>query len=262
MPDRYGRRHRDRRQSAAPSRSTRRCRPRTDAGRRASRTGRRRARRCRTARSPVSPRACSGLMYWTEPRVIPGSVIWASAIARAIPKSVTSTRPSWASRMLPGLMSRWTIPRAWAAASARATSAAIRADCGRRQRARPAQERRQILAVDVVHDDERPGLVHPEVMDDDDVRRVQRGDRLGFHPEPGHEVGVAAVLGSQDLDRDVPAELAVAWRGRSWPCHPGPSSSISRYRPPRTLPISAKYSPSRSYARRPGRARRAWYRTG
>ncbi len=76
----------------------------------------------------VSPRACSGLMYWTEPRVIPGRVIWASAIARAIPKSVTSTRPSWASMMLPGLMSRWTIPRAWAAASARATSAAIRAD--------------------------------------------------------------------------------------------------------------------------------------
>ena len=62
----------------------------------------------------VSPRACSGLMYWTEPRVIPGRVIWASAMA-AIPKSVTSTRPSWASMMLPGLMSRWTIPRAWAA---------------------------------------------------------------------------------------------------------------------------------------------------
>ena len=106
-------------------------------------------------------------------------------------------------------MSRWTIPRAWAAASARATSAAIRGGLGRRERPGPAKERGQVLAVDVVHDDERAGLVHPEVVDGDDVRRVERGDRLGLHPEAGDEVGVAAVLGAQDLDGDVAAELAV-----------------------------------------------------
>ena len=41
---------------------------------------------------------------------------------------------------------------------------------GRRERPGPAEERRQVLAVDVVHHDERAGLVHPEVVDGDDVR--------------------------------------------------------------------------------------------
>ena len=35
------------------------------------------------------------------------------------------------------------------------------------------------------------------------------GDRLGLGPEPGDEVRVAAVLGPQDLDGDVAAQLAI-----------------------------------------------------
>ena len=58
---------------------------------------------------------------------MPGRVIWASATARAIPKSVTFTRPSRLIMMLPGFTSRWTIPRWWAAWRARAVSAVIRA---------------------------------------------------------------------------------------------------------------------------------------
>ena len=48
----------------------------------------------------------------------------AAAIALAIPKSVTTAAPP-ESRMFSGLMSRWTIPSACAAASARETSRTI-----------------------------------------------------------------------------------------------------------------------------------------
>ena len=61
---------------------------------------------------------------------IPAWVIsfWAPARARAIPKSATLTWPFGASRTLPGLTSRWTMPLRWAkpkpAATSDATSAA------------------------------------------------------------------------------------------------------------------------------------------
>src|ERR1019366_4285960 len=43
----------------------------------------------------------------------------------------------------------------------------------------------------------------------DDVRMVQRRDCLGFLAEPGHEIGVSAVFGTQHLDRDVTIQLLV-----------------------------------------------------
>ena len=122
---------------------------------------------------------------------MPGSVSADSASARAIPKSATFTRPSWVTRMLPGLMSRWTNPRAWAAASARAAWATIRAAGARRQGAAAPEDRGQILALDELHDDERPDRVRAVVVDRDDVRVVQRRGRLGLVPEAVDEVGVA-----------------------------------------------------------------------
>ena len=49
-----------------------------------------------------------------------------------IPKSVTLTRPSLATRMLPGLTSRWSTPRscAWPSASATWRMIPTRADSG------------------------------------------------------------------------------------------------------------------------------------
>ena len=44
------------------------------------------------------------------PMIEPASVIWLAAPARAIPKSITLTRPSPSTITLCGLMSRWTIP--------------------------------------------------------------------------------------------------------------------------------------------------------
>ena len=59
--------------------------------------------------STGAPFACSGERYCAVPMIEPASVIWL-APARAIPKSVTLSRPSESTSTLCGLMSRWTIP--------------------------------------------------------------------------------------------------------------------------------------------------------
>jgi hypothetical protein len=46
------------------------------------------------------PRACSGDRYWAVPTIEPTSVISTSLVARAMPKSVTFSRPSGVSIML------------------------------------------------------------------------------------------------------------------------------------------------------------------
>ena len=65
--------------------------------------------------STRSPRACSGDRYWAVP------ITWAvwvmvaaeSAIARAMPKSMTLTSPLLVSMTFAGLMSRCTMPPRW-----------------------------------------------------------------------------------------------------------------------------------------------------
>ena len=94
--------------------------------------------------------------------------------ARAMPKSTTLTRPSRPISTLPGFTSRWTMPRAWAAARARATAAGDPGGLGRRQRAVPPQDRGEVLAVDELHDDVRPRRVLAVVVDGDDVGVAQR----------------------------------------------------------------------------------------
>ena len=79
--------------------------------------------------STSTPRACSGDMYRVVPITAPNSVsakpvVASAALAAgaslATPKSSTFTVPSALTMTLSGLMSRWTIPAVWAAASARA----------------------------------------------------------------------------------------------------------------------------------------------
>ena len=65
--------------------------------------------------STVSPRACSGERYCAVPIT---AAVWviaedASAMARAMPKSITFTSPDGVSITLAGLMSRWTMPARW-----------------------------------------------------------------------------------------------------------------------------------------------------
>jgi hypothetical protein len=56
------------------------------------------------------PIATSGAMYAGEPSTRPALVIGASATLRAMPKSVSFTRPSSAMSTLPGFTSRWVMP--------------------------------------------------------------------------------------------------------------------------------------------------------
>ncbi len=73
-----------------------------------------------------------------------------------------------------------------------------------------ADDGREVLALDELHDDVRPRGVLAEVEHLDDVGVAQRGGRTGLVAEPGEEVGVLAELGPQQLDGDVPLELRVA----------------------------------------------------
>src|SRR5215217_5836837 len=66
-------------------------------------------------------------MYIGVPAITPDWVTLASSTARARPKSVILTRSTpFSRRMLAGLMSRWTIPCLWAAASPAAICIPIR----------------------------------------------------------------------------------------------------------------------------------------
>ena len=76
----------------------------------------------------------------------------------------------------------------------------------RRQRAAPAEDGREVLAVDQLHDDVRAARVLAVVVDRDDVRVAQRGGGLGLLAEARREVGVAQVLGAEELERDVATE--------------------------------------------------------
>ena len=57
---------------------------------------------------------------------IPERVTGTASAAFAMPKSVSFTMPSLRTRMLPGLTSRWTKPRSWAACNAHAASSTMR----------------------------------------------------------------------------------------------------------------------------------------
>ena len=60
------------------------------------------------------PVACSGARYCAVPMTCPVLVSGAWSATRAIPKSVSFTRKSGVTRMLPGFTSRWTTPERWA----------------------------------------------------------------------------------------------------------------------------------------------------
>ena len=80
---------------------------------------------------------------------------------------------------------------------------------GRGQGSVAPQDRRQVLAVHVLHDDERAARVLAVVVDRDDVGVAQRGGVLGLLAKARTEIGVPQVLGSQELDGDLATELGV-----------------------------------------------------
>ncbi|GAA3146795.1 hypothetical protein GCM10020001_082630 [Nonomuraea salmonea] len=79
-----------------------------------------------------SPLSRSGGMYAGVPTSPPVAVSPASASMEAMPKSVSTTRPSSASSTFSGLTSRCSTPVAWAARSASSTRPPITAACAGR----------------------------------------------------------------------------------------------------------------------------------
>ena len=96
-----------------------------------------------------------------------------------------------------------------AAASARADGGGDPGGLGGREGAVAPQDRGEVLAVDVLHDDERPRRVLAVVVDRDDVGMTQRRGVLRLLAEARREVGIAQVLGTEQLDRDLAPELGI-----------------------------------------------------
>ena len=129
------------------------------------------------------------------------SLPWAAS-GRAIPKSVTFTSP-WPFRStFCGLTSRWTKPCWCATSSPWATAIASSTARAGGQRPLAGDELLQVLAGDVLEDDERPALVLAPVDHGDDVRVGEPGDELRLPPEAGDDVGVGSEPFVQDLDGD------------------------------------------------------------
>ena len=82
-------------------------------------------------------------------------------------------------------------------------------DLPRVERTAPAQDRREVLPVDQLHDDVRAARVLAEVVDGDDVGVAERGRRLGLRAETRREIGIAQVLRTEQLERDVATELGI-----------------------------------------------------
>ena len=116
------------------------------------------------------------------------SLSWASS-GRAIPKSVTFASPVPFRSTFCGLTSRWTKPCSWAKREPagdrdRELERAARPAAGRSR----ADELLQVLAGDVLEDDERAAVVLAPVDHGDDVRVGEAGDELRLPPEAVDDV--------------------------------------------------------------------------
>ena len=101
------------------------------------------------------------------PTIPPVRVIAVSCVIAAMPKSVSTTRPSSASSTFSGLTSRCSTPEACAARSALSTCSPTEADLAGRQRPVLADDRAQRPRPDQLHDDPGPALLLDHVVDDD-----------------------------------------------------------------------------------------------
>jgi hypothetical protein len=78
-----------------------------------------------------------------------------------------------------------------------------------RQRAGAAESRRERLALEQLHHDERVVLGLPDIVDLDDARVLDRGRGARLVEEPLEQLLVARDLGQQHLHRGAPAEHLV-----------------------------------------------------
>ena len=168
-----------------------------------------------SARASMSaaPSTCSGAMYAGVPTMPP--IVFATptapAAAWAMPKSVTTMRPSLPTRTLSGLRSRWTTLAAWAAAHARADlDDDLRRPRASGSRPRRADEARERLAVDELHREELLPLVLADVERAGHVAVRDAARELRLLPEAREDPGRVDQLAAEHLERDDLVELRVA----------------------------------------------------
>ena len=105
-------------------------------------------------------------------------------------------------------MSRCTMPRACAAASAAATCVATWS--ASRGAIGPLSEPlAQGVSLHELADDERTAVDFAEVVNDQDVRVIDRRCRARFGAETPQAVRIRSDVGGQQLQRDLPVELRV-----------------------------------------------------
>ncbi len=110
-----------------------------------------------------------------------------------------------------GLRSRWTMPAAWAAASAEASWPAMAAAVatGRRRSGVAGQELGQGRAVVEGHGQKTHAFVLADLVDGADVRMVEGGCGLGLAAEADLVGGARGAPVMEELDRHLAAQLDV-----------------------------------------------------
>ncbi len=136
------------------------------------------------------------------------SVRPAIGVSLASPKSRILAWPRLVMKMLAGLMSRCTMPSAWAASSASAISMASDRRARGLDRA-PGDAVLERHAVQEFHGDEGMAFVFADVVDSADVGMIQSRGRLRFALETGEGLRVAGNVIGQEFQSDETVQAGV-----------------------------------------------------
>ena len=152
------------------------------------------------------------------------SAWWPSASSTiwVMPKSSTLTVPSAAYAMLPGLMSRWTMPASWAAWRALGDLVADGPHVLDRQRTLVADLLGQRRSREELHDEVCRVVLDARVVDGDDVGVVQGSGRPGLAAEALPRVVALGTGEVEGLDGDLATEHLVLRRATRRPCRHAP----------------------------------------
>ena len=171
--------------------------------------------------STGAPRHCSGDMYERRAEQLPGARLATAlgpcaASSLAMPKSSTFDRLAAGAvgrrarrNRLSGLRSRWTMPCAWAAASALATWRAIAQRAARRSRAAARAMRRQALAAAAPSRCTRARRSDAAVEHLDDVRVLDAAAARASLKKRLHQLRCAEDSSSRILIAALPPDVRV-----------------------------------------------------
>ena len=126
----------------------------------------------------------------------------------AKPKSRILAWPRLVMKIFAGLMSRWTMPPAWAASRASAISMPS-AECHLQFQRTPGDPVLERHAVQVLHDQEGAAVVLADVVDGADVGMIQGGGCLGLAAEALQSLMILGEVVGEKFESDEAAEAGV-----------------------------------------------------